>query len=285
MNNGFKKIIAISLILVFVGIALLGGAIIASKGDFKTISNAFQNFGLFIGESNSIENTKTFNMDSKLENIEMAFVNSNISVSKSLDGKVHVSYEKRKNHTYEEVTTGNQLLVKEKANWFFNPTLSRTEVSISIPEESSITKIKLSVVSGSFKVVNVAANSLDLKAVDASSTITGTKTNTLFFETTNGDLNIQDSSASSLKYNNVNGSANLSKTTFSDIVMNTVNGTATLSLLGKKDDYKVYLEVVNGSLEFNNDKFKGNTTLNGNNPKNSITYKGVNANLILKTVE
>ena len=286
MNKGFKRVLTISLILIFVGIALLVGSLIASKGDFKTISNSFEKLGIMTGNSSSVEKTITYDMTSELKNINLSFINSRIIITKSPDKKVHVSYETRKNYIYEENKSNDQLLINEKANWsFFNFDFGTTEVTVSIPEDSNVSDISLNVVNGSLTVKNINTAQLLLNGTNTSSTVTGVKMTTLRFGTVNGNLDMLDSSTKSLTFNNTNGSATLSNTSFTDAVMTTVNGSATLALIGKKDDYKVTFGVINGQLEVNNDTFKGSTTLNGSDPKSSISYNGTNASMILKTIE
>ncbi|MEI6603651.1 MAG: hypothetical protein WCL54_09210, partial [Clostridia bacterium] len=97
MSKGFKRVLATSLILIFLGIALLTGAIVATKGDFKTISGVFQGFSQYWDQLNAVEKTQTFEMKPTLKSINLNFINSDIRIAKSEDANVHVSYEKRKN--------------------------------------------------------------------------------------------------------------------------------------------------------------------------------------------
>ncbi len=285
MNKGFKRVVAISLILIFLGIALVTGALVATKGDFKTITGAFQNFSDYWDDINAIEKTQTFEMEPTLTSVNLSFINSDITVSLSPDKKVHVSYEKRKNYTYSESTSGGKLSVSENANWIFNFSLKRSKVLIRIPSDTKLYECILKNVSGAINVEELVSEHLELSGVDTNSTVLRSNTASLTFNTVNGNLNMQKTSSNSITFKSVNGSTNASETNFKDFTMNTTNGGATIILTSKKDDYKVDYGVVNGTLQFNGDTFKGSTLLNGVMPPNSITFKAVNGSMTLKTIE
>ena len=285
MNKGFKRVVAISLILIFLGIALVTGALVASKGDFKTITGAFQNLGVYWDDINAIEKTQTFDMEPTLSSVNISFINSDITVSLSPDKKVHVSYEKRKNYTYSESTSGDKLSVSENANWFFNFSLKRSKVLISIPSDTLLYECILKNVSGAISVEDLVSEHLELSGVDTTATVLRSNPATFTFNTVNGNLSLQKSSSNSVTFKSVNGSTNIAETNFKDFTMNTTNGDATIILASKKDDYKVDYGVVNGTLQFNGDTFKGSTILNGVMPPNSVIFKAVNGSMTLKTIE
>jgi len=285
MSKGFKRVLATSLILIFLGIALLTGAIVATKGDFKTISGVFQGFSQYWDQLNAVEKTQTFEMKPTLKSINLNFINSDIRIAKSEDANVHVSYEKRKNYSYTDMSVGDRLSVNESANWFFNFSFKRTQVTVLIPTNTVTQEIILKNVSGGITVEDITSEKVQLSGVDTSATIARTNPTVLDFETVNGNMTVTASESQAIHYKAVNGSSSLTDTAFSDFSMNTTNGDANLLVNGLKDDYKVDYKVVNGKLEFNNDTFNGTTVLHGSNPKYTISFHAVNGKLLIKTLE
>ncbi|MEI6131950.1 MAG: DUF4097 family beta strand repeat-containing protein [Bacillota bacterium] len=286
MNKGFKRVLTVSIILIFLGIALLTGSIVASKGDFKTISNAFEKFGVYLDGANSVETTKTLTMNSTLSNVNLTFINSDITVTTSEDEKVHVSYEKRKNYAYSENFSNDNLIINESAPWLFNFSMKRTKVNIQLPQTTHLSDLILKNVSGLFQLVSVTANHIDLSGVDTSATITRCESSlSLNFSSVNGGLDLLSSNINDINLKTVNGSFNIPSTTFNNLSINTTNGDSNVALSGNKDDYKIDFGTVNGSFNFDNNIFKGSTVLTGNQAAKSITFKAVNGNLTLKSIE
>jgi len=281
MSKGFKIVTAISLIFIFAGIALLTGALIASKGDFKTISSALEKFSGYFDGANSIERTRTFRMPGTIKQIEISFINSDITIQPSSDNKVHVSYDQKKNYGYTESTKNNKLYIKEDLNWnsIFNFSFRKSNVIVQLPMETLLTDLVLTNTNGNMFIDSVSATATVLIGTNTTVSVKDSLLDAFEFNNTNGDFSATGSVFKSLKQNSTNGNFNIRNSLFDSLRSERTNGDGTIEIAEPKDNYKIDFETTTGAFSLDSQSSRGSTHLGGVSPSKSIYFKNTNGNL------
>jgi len=197
--NGFKKVIAVTLIIASVAIGI--GAYILyesgfNAGDLRTNLNKFFNgndFSLNLGNAVPVSENKEFALGNKKDIVIETSIgqliiteNDGDTIKMSLEGDIPSKYEK----TYLEITDTDEelkIFALEEINSLGSFGLNdyNLTINLSIPKKY-VGNLDISTVSGENSVTGLELSSLDVSSVS-------------------GDITLQDGKYGSLKFYNVSG--------------------------------------------------------------------------------
>ena len=249
--NGFKKVIAVTLIIASVAIGI--GAYILYEsgfnvGDFRSNLDKFFNgndFSLNLGNAVPVSENKEFALGNKKDIVIETSIgqliiteNDGDTITMSVDGDIPSKYEK----TYLKITDtdeGLKILALDDLNSIgdFGLNSYNLTVNISIPKKF--------------------VGNLDISTVSGESSVTGFDLSSLDISSVSGDITLQDGKYGSLKFYNVSGNV-FAYSEAGKAQGESVSGNMTLTSVNEG----ISLKSVSGNIKASIAALKGKATAN-----------------------
>jgi len=249
--NGFKKVVAVTLIIASVAIGI--GAYILYEsgfnvGDLRSNLNNFFNgndFSVNLGNAVPVSENKEFSLGNKKDIVIETSIgqliiteNDGDTITMSVDGDIPSKYEK----TYLKITDtdeGLKILALDDLNSIgdFGLNSYNLTVNISIPKKF--------------------VGNLDISTVSGESSVTGFDLSSLDISSVSGDITLQDGKYGSLKFYNVSGNV-FAYSEAGKAQGESVSGNMTLTSVNEG----ISLKSVSGNIKASIAALKGKATAN-----------------------
>lgn len=256
--NGFKKVIAVTLIIASVAIGI--GAYILYESGFNVndlrvnVNNFFKgnDFSLDLGNAVKVSETRDFTLASK-KNIEVKSSIGNLiitendtdTITMNIDGDIPSKYEK----TYLKITDtdeGLKILALEELNRVgdFGLNSYNLTVKLSIPKKYA-GNLHISTVSGEGSVTGLELDNLDVSSISGDITLEEGKYTSLKFHSVSGNVFVYSEAG---KANGESVSGNITLTAVNEgINLKTVSGNIKATIAGLKGTAKA--DSISGEIE------------------------------------
>jgi len=245
----------ISVSFIIVGFAMTCYSIVANNG-FRAFWNKLNHFNT----TETIENRKVI-INDDINSISLEFINSNINIQTSDDDNIRIEYVKNSHFYYNETLKGPDISVSVSTKfkmWDFGiRNIRNTAVSVYIPPDISLQRIKLKTVNGLISMKDISVDSV-------------------LADTVNGNIEINLILKSDIDLKTVNGDIDLNTLDYCNTKINTVNGNSKLKLFGFRNDYDISMTSLNGKLFINSDSYSKKIKIDKSNEKAIINHHSVN---------
>lgn len=274
-----KAIIIIFSVILCVGIALVGTALIMTKGNISMLINEDREF-LSIEESQVVVA------------LAVNITADTIKIVASGDDKLHIEYYQRTNHPYtytyengkatfenEEKLSFIQGLnfVKSKDIIIYLPESVKQSITIKCASGNVVSEIDFDIEnltvelsSGNYTAKNIVTNIMNIDMSSGNLTLNNCKAESSTLQVTSGNMNILDCEIADTDINIVSGDVKINNSTIGSLNIisssgdistenlicqtlksNNISGNSTFKLSGKAVDYTISLKTTSGKLSLN----------------------------------
>ncbi|MCI9063594.1 MAG: DUF4097 domain-containing protein [Clostridia bacterium] len=242
--NGFQKVIkilaicfAIALIVNIFGVILSLVSFVIPMGNDD--DSSLKNF------SEVYENVEKIDIDSTASNLTIKIGNE-FKVEGNTKGNI---ISKLNNGT---------LKVEEKTRWFWNNNYSG-EIIIYVPENIELKDLTVDAGAGKINVDGINAEKFDMDQGAGTLSISNSKFNKADIDGGAGKIEITSSELNNLDFDAGAGKIDIESTITGDSKISAGVGEINITLLGNKEDYKIYTEKGIGSIKVDNEERSSDT--------------------------